>query len=515
MRRFAFVFSPSALPFDRHSRHPAASRPPSHRHAALPTIRRAVLPRTAPRMALSVQTETLPKSQCSLEISVGSEECTAAWDSVVAELVKKSSVDGFRKGSAPKQIVVNQYGKDRVRAAACEEVIEKSVKKAIEKSGLTVIGQAQFDMEDGGVEKIIADYDPKSSLSFKVKVDVWPDVSFSSSYEGMEVEAEKATLEESLVDNALEELRKKESFSILSPEGTTAALGKNVVADMIGYYCQENGSKGNKLPEIADGKSVEINMIEGRYMIGFVEGLVGAAVGETRDVKVEFPSNNPRPELAGLKAIFEVTVHAIKDVVLPDLDDSFAMKVSEEKNIEGLRDAIRLRLDTEAEAEQNKNINASIETKLAEVAVLDVPETLIEDQAKNKFANMIASFKDKGMPDETVKAMVTKDNFNLYKERNLPKIEKSLRVNFAVSKIAKDNNLTVDKQVLEDQMALVKAELKGEEVEEDKVRDNIEAQLEREMVFDLIKKTAVITIVPKKEDDEAAVEATASAPASA
>lgn len=451
-------------------------------------------------MGLQVRTEPLPKSQVGIEINVGKEECHAAWESVVRELQKKSDIEGFRKGRAPRQIVINRFGRDRIRASACEEVIEKSIQKALEDSGINAIGQAQVDGE-GGVQAVVDSYDPDSNLTFKIRIDVWPDCTFTSPYQNLDVEAEDVQFDESLVGKALEELRKKESFSVLSAEGSKASMGKLLVADLVGYYREEDGSKGDRLPDIADGQSIEVPMEVGKFMPGFVEGLVGAAVGETRSVAVEFPKQNPRPELAGLKAVFDVTVHAIKDVVLPELNDDFAKQVSESDTLDALRNTIRDRLGVESESNRAANVNKAIEDRLASIVEVALPESLVENQVKNKFASMLSSFKDKGMPDEQVKAMVTKENYELYKERARGNVEKNLRVNFAVSKIAKEHNLVPDPQEVDDQLALVKAELKGQEFEEEKAKDQVEAQLERELVLKLLKTTAKVSMKPPKQED--------------
>lgn len=454
-------------------------------------------------MGMSVKTEPLPNSQLRMEISVEAEDCMKAWNDLVKEVTKKSTIKGFRKGKAPKQMVINEFGKERLLASACEDVIEKFISKAIEDGKISAIGQAQVD-DEGGVESIIKMFNPEEPLTFNVKIDVWPDATLTGPYENIQIEAEEVPMDEQLVDKALEDLRKKESFSVLSPEGTTAQLGKLVVGDLDGYYRNDDGSRGDKLPELAVGQNVEINMTEGQYMPGFVEGLIGAAVGEIRDVNVEFPLQNPRPELAGRKALFSVTVKAIKDVILPELNDDFAVSVSEEPTLEDLKKAIRGRLGTETENEQQKMIKAAVETYLASITEVEIPETLLETQVQNKFANMLTSFKDKGMSEDQVKAMVTKENYELYKTRALPNVTKNLKVSFAVSKIAKDNEITIEKSAIDNQMEFVRAELKGEEIEEDKVRDQIEGQLEREQVFDLILKTAEVTLVPPKKEEEGA-----------
>lgn len=463
-------------------------------------VRRPVFVIT-PRMGMSVKSEVLPNSQLGLEISVGKEECSAAWDSIVTELSKKSEMKGFRKGKVPKQVIISRYGRDTILASACEEVLEKSINKAIKDGEISAIGQAQVDSE-GGVEELIKQFSPETPLTFKVKIDVWPEAEFISPYENLEVEAEEAVVGEHLVEKALEDLRKKESFSVLSGADEKVSMGKLVIADLTGYYREEDGSRGKKLPEIADGDAVEVEMKEGQYMAGFVEGMVGMATNEVRDVSVEFPQKNPRPELAGLKAIFEVKVNAIKDIVLPELNDDFAQQVSEEKTMDGLKTVIRARLGTEAESAQEKNINKSLDDELSSIVKVDLPATLVENQCKNKFAKMLASFQDKGMSDEQVKAMVTPENFELYKKQAQPNVERTLRINFAVSKIAKDQNIEVNSEEVEDQMTLVRSEMKGQEFDEAQARDQVESELEHDLVLEFLKQSAKVTLVPKKEEEE-------------
>lgn len=236
-------------------------------------------------------------------------------------------------------------------------------------------------------------------------------------------------------------------------------------------------------------------------MPGFVEGLIGVGVGETKSVNVTFPEANPRKELAGVKAIFDVTVHAIQDIVLPELNDEFAQQVSESPTLPELRDTIRDRIGDESNTAQEKNINAAIDTQLASIVDVELPESLVENQVKNKFASMLSSFKDNGMSDDQVKAMVTKENFELYKSRSRGTVEKTLKVNFAVSKIAKEVGLEVNAEEVESQMALIRSELRGQEMEEEKIRDQVEAQLERDLVLLHIKKSAKVTLVPPKKEE--------------
>ncbi len=251
------------------------------------------------RMGLQVKTEPLPRSQIGLEISVGKEECMAAWNSIIKELQKNATVNGFRKGNVPRQIIVNRFGEERIRASACEEVIEKSIQKALADAGINAIGQAEFNTE-GGVETVIRNYSPKSELTFKVKVDVWPECSFTAPYMELEVEAEEPLFDESLIDNALDQMRKKESFSVLSPAGTSADIGNwlsSIWSASIETRTEVRGTVFRKLPMEMQSK---VTLETGKYMAGFVERYCWHGSRRRRAASPwSFLKAKCRPELAG------------------------------------------------------------------------------------------------------------------------------------------------------------------------------------------------------------------------
>jgi trigger factor len=458
------------------------------------------------RMGLSVKTETMPQSRMALEITAGPEECGAAWRSVLKDLSKRATIDGFRKGKAPEQLVINQYGRETIKASACEEVIEKSIQTALSNEGVSAIGQAVMD-ESCNIDDVILSYSPDNALTFKVLVDVWPEATLTGAFDGLEIEVERAPFDESVVEDAIHELQRKEAFSVLSPDGTKADIGNLVIADMVGFYRNDDGGKGDPLPDIASGDMIEIKMKVGQYMPGFVEGVIGMACGESRSVNVEFPAASSRPELAGRKAIFEVAVHAIKDEVLPPLDDEFAKQATESASMVDLRDTLRARLSLESNNRTEMSVDRAIEDALVEITSVTLPETMVEERVKTKFANFLSDMKTNGMSESQVKAMVTKENYELYKGRARGNVERALVANFAITTIAELLDVKATDEEIEDQMTIIRAEVKGQDIEEQKIKDQVQAQLERDMVMRHIKKTAKITYtepVPQTPETAAA-----------
>ena len=455
-------------------------------------------------MNVTVTTEPLPNSQVALNIVASKEECTSAWNKVLKNLSKQANVSGFRKGHVPKQILINMVGRDAIKSEACQELIERSVKKALKDTEICAIGQARF-IDKESADRMMGAYEPEKEISFQVKIDVWPIVHFKKHVddEGIEVEAVEVGVEDGLVDKALNELRKRESFTVVAPEGATAEMGKVVVASMVGWFEEEDGSKGQRLPDVAEGGNLEVNMQEGQYMPGFVEGLVGMKVGDTRTIPVQFPEQLQNPALRGKKAIFDVTLNALKDRVLPELDDGFVKKSTQNDTVEELKRDVRSRLGEETEKATEKNIEKAIEDMLVDLVEVELPETLVENETQSRFATMMTDFKTKGMSNEQVKSMVTKENYEKYKKTASKNVLRRLTINMAISKIANDNNLNATEEEIQGQMDLIKAELKGEEIDEQRARDHVQGQLERAKVMDFLKKSWKINMVPEKKDEKA------------
>lgn len=83
-----------------------------------------------------------------------------------------------------------------------------------------------------------------------------------------------------------------------------AKNGDTVIIDFAGFDggVQFDGGTAQNYP---------LTLGSGQFVPGFEEQLIGANVGETRDVNIRFPDNYV-PSLAGHQVVFKVTVKEIK-----------------------------------------------------------------------------------------------------------------------------------------------------------------------------------------------------------
>ena len=84
----------------------------------------------------------------------------------------------------------------------------------------------------------------------------------------------------------------------------TAKNGDTVVIDFAGYLGEEQFAGGT-------ATDYPLKLGSGTFVPGFEEQLIGAKVGESRDINITFPENYV-PNLAGKDVVFKVTVKEIK-----------------------------------------------------------------------------------------------------------------------------------------------------------------------------------------------------------
>src|SRR6201999_2029835 len=97
--------------------------------------------------------------------------------------------------------------------------------------------------------------------------------------------------------------------------------------------------------EFPGGKAEDFNLVLGSKQLipGFEDQLVGAKVGDTRDVNVTFPADYPEAKLASKPAVFTVTVKEVSKPDAIELDDELAKKLGMD-SLSVLKDRVREQL---------------------------------------------------------------------------------------------------------------------------------------------------------------------------
>ncbi|MBF7083745.1 trigger factor [Desulfallas sp. Bu1-1] len=378
--------------------------------------------------------ERLENNTVVIDVEVDAEQLAKAMDQAYRKLVKKVSVPGFRKGKTPRVVFENFVGKAALYNEAVEIVVPDAYLEAVKDTGIEPVSQPKLELlqvEEG------------KPVKFKATVRVKPEVTLGQ-YTGLQATRPKVEVTGQDVENELKRLQERHAQLKNLDEGVVQQ-GDIVVIDFVGRKDGEEfeGGKGNDY-------SLEIG--SNTFVPGFEDQLVGAAVGETREVTVTFPGDYPNDELKGQEVVFTVTVKGIKRKELALLDDEFAKDVSEFDTLDELKADLMNKLKEAAEKRARQQVNSQVVDKAVENARVDIPEEMIDTRVEEMIDNMERRLMQQGL---------TMENYLKYTDSTLEDVKKSLRddaargvkITLVLEAIARKENITVSDEELEKEIA--------------------------------------------------------------
>ncbi len=301
----------------------------------------------------------LDPTQVELEISITPEEYTAAQDAAFRKLVRNAKIPGFRPGKVPRKIFESTYGTASILERALDDLLNVKYPAALEEHGIEPLNRPQVELLPGE-----EDQPPR----FKAVVAVRPEFE-PKDYSGIEIADVPETAGADDVDRALEQMRRE--AATLVPVDRPAQLGDTVVIDYEG--------KVDGVPfEGGAATGQETELVESRFIPGFVTGIVGMKAGETKDVDADFPDPYSNADLAGKHAVFTVALHDVKEPELPELDDELAKRVSRSETLEDLRAEVKRRLDETVKRNARRRMSGELLDKLVAANDFPLPEVLVE-----------------------------------------------------------------------------------------------------------------------------------------
>jgi trigger factor len=242
------------------------------------------------------------------------------------------------------------------------------------------------------------------------------------------------------VDELLEQSR-KQLATLVPVEDRAAAAGDMAVLSFSGVYAdtEEAISGGNS-------DALEVELEEERMIPGFVQGVIGMAVGDTRTVDCQFPESYPQEDAAGRKARFEITLKELKTRELPALDDAFAQQASDKQTLAELREELEVRLKEDTKRRAKAARHDALLNALVEELEVELPETLIQQEIRNLIEQTAGQIAQQGMD---VKKLFTPELVRSLMDTSRPEAEQRLRRSLALQALAKAEAIEVAEAELE------------------------------------------------------------------
>ncbi|MBE9158259.1 trigger factor [Nodosilinea sp. LEGE 06152] len=448
---------------------------------------------------MKVTQEVLPDSQVGLEIEVPADLSQKTYDQVLSKMMRTVNVPGFRKGKVPKQVFLQRVGVPQFKAAVLEELVQNAVDKAIAQEEIDAIGNYQLKTS---FEDLIGAYEPGQPITIQASVDVPPRVTLKQ-YKGLSVQAEEILPDPERVDATLSQYQN--NLATLVPiEDRPAQSGDVAVIDFVGKVQNDSG----EFEEFQGGSGTDfqVELEEGRFIPGFVEGIIGMALEESKDVEVPFPDDYSQTELAGKPAVFSITLKEIKEKELPELDDDFAQEISEFETIEALRASLTERYEEEAAEKTKANKDAALIEALVEHLEAEIPNTLVQKEVDFLLTQTIMQLSRQGID---VNKMLTRELVDGMRQRTRPEAIDRLNRTLALGEVAKQEGIQIEEEALKEKIKEAMATVEDpSQIDPDRLKQVLTEELLQEQILAWLEENNTVELVPEGSlQTEAAEEA--------
>jgi trigger factor len=439
----------------------------------------------------------------SMDMEITADEFENAINAVYLRNKKDITVQGFRRGKAPRKIIENVYGKGIFYEEALNDVFNQLYPQALDDIGYEPVDHPEIDIEDQEIES-------GKGFTFHVKFLTEPEVHLER-YKGVEVEIPDVEVTERDIQNALQGFAMRNAR--LVHVDREARMNDTVVLDYKGFLIDDGTQFDGGT---ADNYKLKIG--SNSFVSGFEDQLIGAEPGEERTVEVTFPEGYKSKEVAGKDARFECKINEVLEEQLPEIDDDLARECSEFDTLEEWKEEIKENISKSREKQKLDHIKNEAVKVLYDEAIIDIPEVMIDhevDTLLQRFEQQL-SYSGLSLNEYLTSAQ---ENIDDFRDQVRDDAERKVKSNLIVQEVAKREGFTATEEEVEEQLEKMSHEYGVSAAEmRDMVGPDIRIirkEIASRKALDVIAENAVVTITPiipesglpdtpEKEETEAA-----------
>ncbi|MBQ3310743.1 trigger factor [bacterium] len=371
---------------------------------------------------MKIELEKQEHNLVKINIEIPAKDAVEAYNKASMRISQHMNIPGFRKGKAPRNVVEQHIGSDRIKYEALESLLPRVFQQAISENNLDVISQPMvesYDFKIGEDLKITANVETRPEFELK-------------EYKDMTVDVEEFKIPEDAYEKSLNNiLDRAATYEVVldRPANNTDI----VKIDFEAY------SEGKKV-ENTTQKDYVIDLSRSNFIPGFAEQLVGHSVGEEFDISVNFPEEDDLNGLREVLRTFKVKMHEIKQRIRPELNEELAKKLGFD-TVEALQNDIKDFLQKDKEQRDYHASEQAVMDKVVNNVEIDIQDSMIkreQDVLLNEYKDRLAQ---QGFTyEQAVEQQGEESILKQAREDAVRRIKNTL----IIEKIAKLENISLD-----------------------------------------------------------------------
>jgi trigger factor len=334
---------------------------------------------------MKTELKEISSTQRELHIQIEPEALRDAYGKVSQKYARGASIPGFRKGYAPLDVVRLRY-KEEIKNEVLQQLLPTAVSDAIREHGLQPLAEPQLHLDDAENVKV----NGSQPIGLHVHVEVMPEIPMPK-YEGIEVTRRVKPVEESQVDELINH-RLNQEAALIPVEGRASESGDTVIADLEGTFADDPNGE----PIRAD--DLEVKLGDEAIESSFTENLAGVRPDDEKEFTITYPADFSASALAGKTVHYKAKIKSVGRMETPELNDDWAKSLDEGyDSLNDLRKKLREDLETYATTDADARVRNNAIAKLIEDNAFEVPNVLIDSQARNLLDNFARDLQRQGV----------------------------------------------------------------------------------------------------------------------
>ncbi|HEX8639010.1 MAG TPA: trigger factor [Pyrinomonadaceae bacterium] len=407
-------------------------------------------------------------TQKEIKIEIDAAAVKTAYNKVSQKYASAANVPGFRKGNAPLDVVRVRF-RDEINNEVLQEIIPKAVSGAIEEHELHPLAEPQLHLENSENMKL----NGSQPVSLHVHVEVMPEIP-TPEYKGLEVTRRVKPTDDAQIEDLISK-RLNEQAALIPVENRKSQTGDTVIVDLEGTI--EGESEGEPIR----AEDLEIPLGDESIDPSFSENLAGVEPDEEKEFTVVYPADFSSPALAGKTVHYKAKVKSVGAMETPELNDEWAKSLDEGyESLDDLRSKLRADLETYGQTDADARLRNEAIAKFIEKHDFEIPNALIEVQARNLLNNFAQDLQQRGVDLNKVEKEFVQMAYNQMQTQ----AERDVRGAMLLEKVAELENVEVSDAEVADEIQKmadyyratpeeIRASLAQQQGGEDNIKNNL------------------------------------------
>ncbi len=381
-----------------------------------------------------------------LKIEVPADEVTQRFARAYTELNRQVSIPGFRPGKAPVSLLEKKYAK-----AVEEDVIRSLVPdyydRAVRQAGIVPVLVEIPPLERVKIKK-------DTPFTFTATVEIKPKIDLRDykTPNPISLKPDRRTVTDEQITRGLDVLREQHARLDAAPAGHAVKDGDYVILDLEGSLDGkplEGTKKDGQLHKVGSNATV-LGLEIDRHVTGKQEG-------EVVTIPQPYPASHPDQRVAGKTVSFALTIKAVKQKMLPALDDEFAKDCGPYTSLREIKDRLQSEMEKALKKEIEETYKDTILKRLVETHHFDLPDTLVERELEAIVRQQVQQQQRRGGEDPSA---VGQGYLKKVRDDNRQEAERRVKVGLILEAVAEKEGLSVTQDDVNAEITRLATELR-------------------------------------------------------